>query len=48
MVIDRCGIDVGLFINIKKCCVLYLHNKNGSFAAAPYLDKHGEADWGLR
>lgn len=48
MGIDRCGMDVGLFINIKKCCVLYLHNKHGSFATAPYLDKHGETDWGLR
>lgn len=46
--LTRCGKDIGLFINIRKCCVLYLHNGHGSFAAAPYLDKHGETDYGLR
>lgn len=44
----RCGIDTGLFLNIRKCCVLYLHNQNGSFNPAPYLDKYGEPDAGLR
>lgn len=47
-IIYRCGKDVGLFINIRKCFVLYLHNGHGSFTSAPYLDKHGETDWGLR
>ena len=46
--LDRCGIDTGLFLNIRKCCVLYLHNKNGSFNPAPYLDRYGEPDAGLR
>jgi len=44
----RCGIDVGLFLNIRKCNVLYLHNRNGSWNFAPYLDKYGEPDPGLR
>ena len=44
----RCGIDVGLFLNIRKCTVLYMHNRNGSWNLAPYLDKYGEADPGLR
>lgn len=44
----RCGIDIGLFIHIRKCTVLYLHCQNGSWTQAPYLDRHGEADAGLR
>ncbi len=44
----RCGVDVGLFLNIRKCTVLYLHNQNGSWVLAPYLDKFGESDPGLR
>jgi len=44
----RCGIDTGLFLNIRKGCVLYLHKQNGSFNQAPYLDKYGEPDSGLR
>jgi E3 ubiquitin-protein ligase UBR1 len=35
-------------MNIRKCCILYLHDNHGSFAIAPYLDAHGETDWGLR
>lgn len=46
--LDRCGIDTGLFLNIRKCCVLYLHGRNGSFNPAPYLDRYGEPDPGLR
>ena len=45
---ERCGKNVGIFINLRKCCVLYLHAGNGSWAHAPYLDKHGEVDPGLR
>ena len=45
---SRCGGNVGIFISLRKCCLLYLHNGNGSFAYAPYLDKHGEVDPGLR
>lgn len=44
----RCGHDIGLFINIRKCTVLYLHSRNGSWTHAPYLDRHGEVDPGLR
>ncbi|KAG8532648.1 uncharacterized protein KY384_002525 [Bacidia gigantensis] len=33
---------------LKKCTVLYLHNQNGSWNLAPYLDKFGEPDPGLR
>ncbi|BDD61050.1 hypothetical protein MPDQ_002597 [Monascus purpureus] len=44
----KCGKNVGLFINIRKCAVLYLHNSNGSWHYAPYLDRHGEVDPGLR
>jgi len=43
-----CGGSVGLFINVRKCMVLFLHGNNGSWANAPYLDKHGEADPTLR
>lgn len=45
---QKCGTDTGLFLNIRKCCVLYLHNRNGSFNPAPYLDRYGEPDPGLR
>ncbi|MCJ1363401.1 hypothetical protein MMC16_002508 [Acarospora aff. strigata] len=46
--LEKCGRGIGLFINIRKCTVLYLHNHTGSWAFAPYLDKHGEVDPGLR
>ena len=41
-------MNVGLFLNLRKCTVLYLHNQNGSWNLAPYLDKFGEPDPGLR
>ncbi|KAI9925135.1 hypothetical protein ASPWEDRAFT_177041 [Aspergillus wentii DTO 134E9] len=44
----KCGKNIGLFINIRKCTVLYLHKHNGSWHYAPYLDRHGEVDPGLR
>ncbi|KAI9739109.1 MAG: hypothetical protein M1834_007322 [Cirrosporium novae-zelandiae] len=44
----KCGGNVGLFINIRKCEILYLHNRHGSWTHAPYLDKHGEVDPSLR
>ena len=44
----RAGHEVGLFINIRKCWVLFLHGKNGSVTNAPYLDAFGETDMGLR
>lgn len=46
---QTCGGKVGLFINIRKCMVLFMHGPgNGSWAHAPYLDKHGEPDPTLR
>ena len=44
----RCARHIGLFINIRKCTVLYLCDFLGSWHTAPYLDKHGEVDAGLR
>ena len=44
----RCGGNVGLFLNVRRCAVLLLNGRNGSFFAAPYLDRHGETDWGLK
>ncbi|EME42228.1 hypothetical protein DOTSEDRAFT_73147 [Dothistroma septosporum NZE10] len=43
------GLKTGIFINIRKCMVLFCHGPgNGSFAHAPYLDRHGEPDPTLR
>ncbi|SMQ51695.1 unnamed protein product [Zymoseptoria tritici ST99CH_1A5] len=40
---------VGVFINIRKCMVLFSHDGvSGSWAQAPYLDRHGEPDPTLR
>ncbi|KAF2796554.1 RING finger domain-containing protein [Melanomma pulvis-pyrius CBS 109.77] len=44
----KCGGNIGLYINIRKCMVLFLNLNNGTWAVAPYLDKHGEADPTLR
>ncbi|KAI9673882.1 MAG: hypothetical protein M1817_002088 [Caeruleum heppii] len=46
--LEKCGHHIGLYINIRKCTVLYLHDRLGSWHTAPYLDKHGEVDAGLR
>ncbi|PGH06925.1 hypothetical protein AJ79_06398 [Helicocarpus griseus UAMH5409] len=46
--VEKCGGNVGLFINIRKCMVLFLHNRNGCWHNAPYLDIHGEVDPGFR
>ncbi|KAF3941558.1 hypothetical protein ABW19_dt0205219 [Dactylella cylindrospora] len=43
-----CGNNIGIFINIRKCHVMYLHSGYGAWAVAPYLDKHGEVDPNLR
>ena len=46
---QKCGGKIGIFINIRKCMVLFMHGPgNGSWAHAPYLDKHGEPDPTLR
>ncbi|KAI2615709.1 hypothetical protein GGR54DRAFT_265870 [Hypoxylon sp. NC1633] len=44
----RCQGNIGLFINIRKCAIFYLHRTSGSFSNAPYIDKYGEVDIGLR
>ncbi|KAK0734934.1 hypothetical protein B0T26DRAFT_635484 [Lasiosphaeria miniovina] len=44
----KCQKNIGLFINIRRCCVFYLHRTTGSFSNAPYIDKYGEADLNLR
>jgi len=44
----KCGGNVGIFLLIRKCCILYLHNESGSWNVAPYLDKFGEVDPTLR
>ncbi|KAI5861823.1 hypothetical protein GGS23DRAFT_598224 [Durotheca rogersii] len=44
----KCQGNIGLFINIRKCTIFYLHRTSGSFSNAPYIDKYGEVDTGLR
>ena len=58
--LHRCSAPVGLFLHIRKCCILYLHLRKlagplqsavtptGSWMLAPYLDKYGETDPSLR
>ncbi|KAL4922862.1 hypothetical protein BDW62DRAFT_171889 [Aspergillus aurantiobrunneus] len=46
--VSKCTKNVGLFLNIRKCMVLYLYKRNGAWLFAPYLDRHGEIDPGLR
>lgn len=46
--IRRCNSPIGLFLNIRKCNTLFLHRKSGSWGTAPYTDKYGETDPGLR
>jgi E3 ubiquitin-protein ligase UBR1 len=33
---------------VKRCALLYLYGGNGTFAASPYLDVHGEVDQSMR
>ncbi|CAK7197478.1 E3 ubiquitin-protein ligase ubr1 [Sporothrix eucalyptigena] len=44
----RCQKNTGLFLNIRKCCIFYLHRLSGSYGYAPYIDKYGEVDLGFR
>ncbi|TVY57083.1 E3 ubiquitin-protein ligase ubr11 [Lachnellula cervina] len=44
----KCQKNIGLYINIRKCCVFYLYHQSGSWMVAPYIDKYGEVDPGLR
>lgn len=45
---QKCGGNIGIFLNIRKCMVLFMHGTHGSFTNAPYLDKHGEPDPTMR
>ncbi|KAI4765150.1 hypothetical protein E4T52_02552 [Aureobasidium sp. EXF-3400] len=45
---EKCSGSIGIFINIRKCMVLFLHHSHGSWYHAPYLDRHGEVDPTLR
>ncbi|KAI9489596.1 hypothetical protein BDB00DRAFT_610159 [Zychaea mexicana] len=45
---QECGGEIGLFLSVKRCVAILLHNGNGWFVNAPYLDPHGEVDQGLR
>ncbi|KAL2060184.1 hypothetical protein VTL71DRAFT_9579 [Oculimacula yallundae] len=44
----KCQKNIGLFINIRKCTVFYVYLTSGSWMVAPYIDKYGEVDPGLR
>ncbi|KAL9945286.1 hypothetical protein ACHAQF_008824 [Verticillium nonalfalfae] len=44
----KCQKNIGLFLNIRKCCIFYLSRMSGSYSSAPYIDKYGETDLGLR
>ncbi|TGZ78610.1 hypothetical protein EX30DRAFT_322180 [Ascodesmis nigricans] len=44
----KCGGNSGIFIDIRKCALLFLHKPNGTFAETPYMDAHGETDLGLK
>ncbi len=46
--LPRCQRNIGLFLNIRKCCIYYLHRLSGSYGFAPYIDKYGEVDLGFR
>jgi hypothetical protein len=37
-----------MYINVRRCAVLYLSRLSGSWANTPYLDRYGESDMGLR
>ncbi|KAK0731201.1 hypothetical protein B0H67DRAFT_564056 [Lasiosphaeris hirsuta] len=45
---QKCQKNIGLFINIRKCCVYFSHRMSGSFSNTPYIDKYGEVDFLLR
>ncbi|KAK7430780.1 E3 ubiquitin-protein ligase ubr1 [Neonectria magnoliae] len=44
----KCQRNIGAFLNVRKCSVVYLFRLSGSFAPAPYIDKYGETDPQLR
>ncbi|KAM3554504.1 hypothetical protein ARSEF4850_006432 [Beauveria asiatica] len=44
----RCQQNIGVFLNIRKCSIIYLFRRSGSFTPVPYIDKYGETDPQLR
>ncbi|GAP85956.2 putative ubiquitin-protein ligase E3 component [Rosellinia necatrix] len=44
----KCQSNIGLFINVRKCAIFYAHRVSGSYSNAPYIDRYGEVDMGLR
>ena len=42
LIARRCGGSSGVYYSVNKQLVLYLCANNGTFAASPYLDVHGE------
>ncbi|KAJ9142058.1 E3 ubiquitin-protein ligase ubr1 [Pleurostoma richardsiae] len=44
----KCQKNCCIFLNIRKCAAFYLHRTSGSWSNAPYIDKYGETDMGLR
>ncbi|KAM0188583.1 hypothetical protein ACHAPI_010517 [Fusarium lateritium] len=44
----KCQRNIGVFLNVRKCSVVYLFRLSGSFTPAPYIDKYGETDPQLR
>ncbi|KAI9021566.1 hypothetical protein CLU79DRAFT_753863 [Phycomyces nitens] len=43
-----CSGEVGIYMVVKECFILLLHDNGGTVMSAPYLDSHGEADLFLR
>lgn len=39
-----CGGEIGIYLMVKDCFLLLLHDNGGSIMNAPFLDSHGEAD----
>ena len=39
---------VAMYLLVSKCAVLIRYRDQNSVIPAPYLDKHGESDIGLR
>lgn len=39
-----CGGEIGIYIMVEDCFLLFLHDNGGNIMSAPYLDSHGEAD----
>lgn len=44
----KCQQNIGVYLNVRKCTVVYLFRRSGSFTPAPYTDKYGETDHQLR